>query len=389
MLSRIRFLTAGESHGPALAVIVEGLPANMPLTAAEIDRELARRQCGYGRGGRMKIERDRVQIVSGVRLGNTLGGPVAMLIGNRDWENWRAVMQSAPGPAAEPATTPRPGHADLPGALKFGFQDVRNVLERASARETAARTAAGAVARKLLALCGVRIYSRVTGIGPVTDETAFHPPRGRRRIEQSPLRCLDPAAETAMIGQVDRARENGDTLGGVFEVIVSGLPVGLGSCTQWDLRLDGRLAQALMSIQGVKGVAVGAGFAAAVLPGSVVHDEIFHSPGRGFHRRTNRAGGLEGGMTNGELLVLRGAMKPIASLTRPLASADLLTGQPVAALRERSDVCAVPAAGVVGEAMTALVLADALLEKYGGDSLAEIRARCPVRRGPAAGGVGR
>ena len=378
-MRKIRFLTAGESHGPALMVILEGIPAGLPLTKAEIDRDLVRRQQGFGRGGRMAIEKDEVEILSGLRRGLTLGTPVGLMVRNRDWENWKEVMAAEPGgPEAKPVTTPRPGHADLSGALKFGFQDIRNVIERASARETAARVAAAAVVKKLLLTFGIDVYSRVVQIGKVCDHSEFHPPKGLEVIENSRLRCFSAVAEAKMVDLINQARENGDTLGGVFEVKSTGLPVGLGAYTQWDLRLDGLLAQALMSIPGVKGVEIGEGFRLASLFGSKAHDEIFHGPEKGFYRKTNRAGGLEAGVTNGQPLIVRAAMKPISTLGQPLTTVDIISRKPATAIKERSDVCAVPAAGIVGEAMVAFVLADAFLEKFGGDSIEEIKERYSV-----------
>ncbi len=374
-MRRIRFLTAGESHGPALLVIIEGLPAGLSVTREEIDADLARRQRGFGRGGRMAIEKDRVEILAGVRKGKTLGSPVALLVRNRDWENWKEVMAVEPGEEGFALTAPRPGHADFAGSIKFGFGDIRNVIERASARETVARVAAGAVVKKMLALFGINLYSRVIQIGSVKDNSAFSPPDGYQTIEESILRCLSPSAEAKMVALIKQAKENGDSLGGIFEVKATGLPVGLGSYTQWDLRLDGLLAQALLSIPGVKGVEIGDAFHSATLFGSQVQDEIFYSSEKGFYRKTNRAGGLEGGVTNGQMLVIRAAMKPISSLSRPLSTVEITTRQPTQAHKERSDICAVPAAAVVGEAVTALVLADAFLEKFGGDSIAEIKSR--------------
>ena len=371
----LRFLTAGESHGQMLVVIVEGLPADLPLVAEDVDRDLARRQLGYGRGGRMRIEHDHAQIIAGVRHGRTLGSPVALLVPNRDWPNWQERMAVAPGPAIEPVTRVRPGHADLAGALKYGQRDVRNVLERASARETAARVAAGAIARCLLGQAGVDVRSYTVAIGGQTARTQPRSKADWEHVEGSPLRCPDAEAEKGMIAAIDAAREAGDTLGGVFAVEATGVPIGLGSYVHWDRRLDGRLAQALMSIPSVKGVEVGAGFAAAALAGSRVHD-VFRSPtdkARPWARQSNNAGGLEGGVSNGEAIVLHAACKPIPTLGNPLPSLDLVSGQPVAAHHERSDVCVVPAAGVVGEAMVCLVLADALLEKFGGDNLAELK----------------
>ncbi len=373
----MRFLTAGESHGPALVAIIEGLPADLTLDLTLVDRDLARRQGGWGRGGRMKIESDRVQVLSGLRFGRTLGSPLALLIGNRDFDNWRDKMAPVgERPAGLAALTrPRPGHADLPGALKYGHRDLRDVLERASARETAARTAVGAVARQLLAAFGISVIGHVVAVGPVSAR----PWQGDQAdlaaaAEASPVRCADAAAAEAMIRQIDRAREEGDSLGGVVEVLAFGVPVGLGSHVHWDRRLDGRLAAALMSIPAIKGVEVGGGFALAALPGSAVHDEIAYSAQRRYHRLTNRAGGLEGGITNGEALVLRAAMKPIPTLYRPLQSVDMETREQLPAAVERSDVCAVPAAAVVAEAAVAWELACALREKFGGDSVTEMRA---------------
>jgi chorismate synthase len=372
-----RFLTAGESHGEALTAIIEGLPAGLPLSEADIDADLARRQRGYGRGGRMKIERDHAHISSGVRWGVTLGSPLTLTIQNRDWENWKdtmAVGDPPPGTAAKAVTRPRPGHADLAGAMKYGHRDIRNVLERSSARETTARVAVAGVARRLLREFGITILSHVTEIGPVRigslalawDEIA-------QRAEASEVRCADPQAERGMIEAIDAAKGKGDTLGGVFEVVAVGCPVGLGSYVHWDRKLDGRLAQAFCSIHAIKGAEVGMGFEAARRPGSEVHDEILFDAAGGFTRGTNSAGGLEGGVTNGQPVVVRAAMKPISTLRRPLRSVDLETKEAVEAVVERSDVCAVPAAGVVGEAMMAIVLAEAFLAKFGGDSVDEIR----------------
>jgi chorismate synthase len=372
-----RFLTAGESHGEGLTAVIEGLPAGLPLTEADIDTDLARRQRGYGRGGRMKIERDHAHISSGVRWGVTLGSPLALSIQNRDWENWKdtmAVGDPPAGTAAKAVTRPRPGHADLAGAMKYGHRDIRNVLERSSARETTARVAVAGVAKRLLREFGITILSHVSEIGGVRigplalpwDEIA-------RRAEESEVRCADPEAERAMIEAIDAAKGKGDTLGGVFEVVAVGCPVGLGSYVHWDRKLDGRLAQAFCSIHAIKGAEVGMGFEAARRPGSEVHDEILLDPSGGFTRGTNSAGGLEGGVTNGQPVVVRAAMKPISTLRRPLRSVDVETKSAVEAVVERSDVCAVPAAGVVGEAMMAIVLAEAFLAKFGGDSLDEIR----------------
>lgn len=381
----IRFLTAGESHGPALVVILEGIPAGLPLDFERINRELKRRQGGYGRGRRMAIESDQAEILSGVRRGETIGGPIAMTIRNRDWANWQHTMSLAPDPPSDAGgahraavTRPRPGHADLAGVAKFGRADIRDVLERASARETAARVAAGAIARQLLDAAGIRLTSHVFAVGtarlPADAEVSFA--RAAALPDDGPLRCVDKRVEAAMIAEIDAAREAGDTRGGAFEVIATGVPPGLGSYTQWDRKLDGRLAQALMSIPAIKAVGVGLGPDAAFRPGSRVHDEILPDVTgtrvTGIARPTNRAGGLEGGVTNGEDVRVSAWMKPISTLMRPLRSVDVTTMTEAAAAIERSDVCAVPAAAVVGEAMVALVLAGALLEKFGGDSMAAL-----------------
>src|SRR3990167_49202 len=372
-----RFLTAGESHGEALVAVIDGVPAGLPLAEAQIDEDLARRQRGYGRGGRMKIERDRVHILSGVRWGATLGSPITLQIVNRDWENWKATMSVAPpepGVAQKQVTRPRPGHADLAGAMKYGHHDIRNVLERSSARETTARVAVAGVAKRLLAEFGISILSHVTEIGGLRIGPLELPwEEIKRRAEASELRCADPTVERAMIEAIDRAKATGDTLGGVFEVVALGCPVGLGSYVHWDRKLDGRLAQAFCSIHAIKGAEIGRGFEAARRPGSQVHDEILFDRDTGFSRRTNSAGGLEGGVNHGQPLSVRAVMKPIATVRRPLQSVDLETKEVVEAVVERSDVCAVPAAGVVGEAMMAITLAQAVLEKFGGDSLEEIR----------------
>ncbi len=396
----IRFTTAGESHGRALVAILEGIPAGLPLLADDVDRELKRRMMGYGRGARMTIERDEVQLLAGVRAGETLGSPIALLIRNRDWENWADVMApepDAPGaPRARRVTRPRPGHADLVGVLKYDREDARDVLERASARETAARTAAGAVCRRLLTAFGVEIGSHVVELGAVrAPERTELPAPLNAAADESPVRCLDAATSEAMVAAVDAATAAGDTLGGVVEVVARGVVLGLGSYVSWDRKLDGRLAAAMMSIPAVKGVEVGAGFDAARRPGSLVHDEIEagqEPESGGFARRTNRAGGLEGGVTTGSPLVLRVAMKPISTLRKPLDTVSLESGAPARAQSERADITAVPAAGVVAEAMAALVLADAMSEKFGGDSLAEMRANYDAyverisRRRPAADG---
>jgi chorismate synthase len=385
----LRFLTAGESHGRALVVIVEGMPAGLPLTEDALARDLARRQLGYGRGRRMSIERDRAEILSGVRRGETIGSPIALLIHNKDWANWQHTMsleaeppEPAGGARRPPVTRPRPGHADLAGGLKYGREDLRDVLERASARETAARVAAGGVARALLRRYGIDIASHVTTIGGarIPDAGAVTFARAAAISDEDDLRCVDEGAAAAMRQAIDQAREAGDTVGGAFEVIGHGVPPGLGSYVQWDRKLDGRLSQALMSIPAIK--AVGFGCAASVdsLPGSKVHDEIVASPGRssgtvpGLSRPTNNAGGLEGGVTNGEDVRVTVWMKPISTLMKPLRSVDLATMTESPATIERSDVCAVPAAAVVGEAAVAFVLADAWLEKFGADSVAEIDA---------------
>lgn len=383
-MRRISFRTAGESHGRALTALLEGIPAGLSLQMErDVDPELKRRQGGYGRGRRMQIESDRAELLSGVRLGETLGSPIAMVIWNRDWENWTVAMSPLPAPegtnpkALRPHYLPRPGHADLVGVFKYDRRDVRDVLERASARETTARVACGAVAKKLLADFGVRIGSHVVSIGDVEAEVREVPADLNAAADRSPVRCLDAEAAARMMAAIDRAKERGDTLGGVFEVVVTGLPVGLGSHVSWDAKLDGRLAGAVMSIQAIKGVELGIGFEGARRPGSEVHDPIVRAEEKlragGIGRASNRAGGLEGGVTTGEPLTIRAAMKPISTLRRPLPSVDLRDGTPGEAAVERSDVCAVPAAAVVGEAMVALVLADAFLEKFGGDSMGEVR----------------
>ena len=374
----IRFLTAGESHGPVLTAVVEGFPAGLPVTATHIDEQLKRRQGGYGRGGRMKIESDRVAILSGIRGGYTLGSPISLSIENRDWANWREIMDPGTGAllAERVVTRPRPGHADLPGAIKYGHRDMRNVLERSSARETAARVAAGALARRLLEELGVRVVGLVTAIGQVQSNPGELPPEQLAGMAAaSELYCPDTIAEKEMIKAIDKAREDGDSLGGVFEIRVYGLPPGVGGFAQWDRRLDGRLAGALMGIQAIKGVEVGLGFEAAAMPGSQVHDDIFYSGERGYYRKSNGAGGIEGGMTNGETVVVRAAMKPIPTLYKPKQSVDIETKEVFVASVERSDVCAVPAACVVGEAAVAWEIAGACLEKFGGDTLAEIKER--------------
>jgi chorismate synthase len=378
----LRFLTAGESHGRALVVILEGLPAGLPIDSDAITHELRRRQGGYGRGRRMAIESDRADILSGVRAGQTLGGPVAMMIENRDWPNWQYTMRQtvdappdAGGAKRAPVTRPRPGHADLAGGAKYERDDLRDILERASARETAARVAAGALARQLLEHAGVRLASHVFRIGSVgaSDPLAITFAQAAAIDPDGPIRSADRSLEEAMIAEIDLAREAGDTLGGAFEVLATGVPVGLGSYVQWDRKLDGRLAQALMSIPAIKAVGIGAGPIVAERPGSRVHDEMVpaddDSRTTGIARPTNNAGGLEGGVTNGEDLRVSAYMKPISTLMKPLRSVDLTSMEPAPAAIERSDVCAVPAAAVVGEAMVAFVLADALLERFGGDTM--------------------
>ncbi|TMK75036.1 MAG: chorismate synthase [Actinobacteria bacterium] len=370
-MATLRFTTAGESHGPGLVAIVEGLPAGLELDRERIDSDMARRQLGHGRGGRMKIESDSVEIRAGVRHGKTLGSPVAVLVANRDYANWVDRMNPWPVDAqVEEVHTPRPGHADLAGLLKFGHDDIRNVLERASARETAARVAAGALAKELLRAFGVQVFSHVVQIGSVAaPERDDLTPEDFAEVDDSPVRCLDAAAGEAMVAEIDRLRKANESLGGVFEVRAFGLVPGIGSHTSWEDRLDGRLAQAFVSVQAVKGVSVGEAWEVAGRPGSESHDEIFFSEEKGWHRETNRAGGVEGGMTNGEALVVRGALKPISTLTKPLRSVDTETKEPAQALRERTDSTVVPAAGVVAEAMTALVLASGYREKFGGDHI--------------------
>ena len=370
----LRFLTAGESHGPALVAILEGLPAGLQLSAEDIDSQLRRRQKGYGRGGRMKIESDHVRILSGIRHGYTLGSPLAMVIENRDWQNWRERMkQEKTSKPVEWVTRPRPGHTDLAGCLKYGHDDIRNVLERASARETAARTAVGATAQRLLEEFGIAVGNQVVRIGSVTaDLSGMDWPAAMERAAESPVGCADPEAEKAMMAEIDRAGEEGDTLGGICEIRVTGCPSGLGSHVHWDRRLDTRLAGALMSIPAVKGIEIGMGCEAAALPGSAVQDEIEHD-GRRFTRRTNRAGGIEGGISNGQEIILRAAMKPLPTLGKPLDTVDVDTKEPAGAIRERADVCAVPAMGVIAEAVTAFEIARALCEKLGGDSLSEMK----------------
>jgi chorismate synthase len=378
----LRWLTAGESHGPSLVAILEGLPAHVRVTTAEIQESLARRRLGYGRGARMKFEQDEVSITGGVRHGETMGGPVAIQVGNTEWPKWEQVMSADPvdevklGALARnaPLTRPRPGHADLAGMQKYDFDEARPILERASARETAARVALGRVAANFLEQAvGVRIVSHVVGLGGVQAPAGLVPgPDDVARLDEDPVRCLDPDASKAMVAAIDQAHRDGDTLGGVVEVVVHGLPPGLGSHVHWDRRLDARLAGALMGIQAIKGVEVGDGFELAATPGSLAHDEIVPTAD-GIRRVSGRSGGTEGGMTTGEVLRVRAAMKPIATVPRALRTVDVTTGQEAVAHHQRSDVCAVPAAGIVAEAMVALVLAEAVLEKFGGDSVGETR----------------
>ena len=377
----LRFMTAGESHGPGLTAILEGMPSGLAIDPAAVDAELARRQAGYGRGGRMRIEKDRAEFTGGVRHGRTLGSPIAVHIPNLDFEHWRDAMAPfghAPVPAKRVVTAPRPGHADLAGGAKHGFRDLRDVLERASARETAARVAVGAIARQLLEAFGVSIVSHVRTLGPVTsvvrvpEDCAWSEVRARAAAND--LGCLDAGSYAEMVRAITAAKERGDTLGGVVEVAALGLPVGLGSHVHWDRKLDGRIAQALMSIQAVKGVEIGPAFENATLPGSAVHDAVHKDASGRMCRSQNRAGGLEGGITNGEPLVARVAMKPLSTLMKPLDTVDIQSGKATQAAVERSDVCAVTACGVVAEAMLALALADAWLEKFSGDSVDEVRA---------------
>jgi chorismate synthase len=378
----LRWLTAGESHGRALVAICEGMPAGVEITTADVAAALARRRAGYGRGARMKFEQDEVEITAGVRHGRTLGGPVAITVANSEWLKWQTVMSPDPVPADElagqarnePLTRPRPGHADLAGMQKYGHDDARPVLERASARETAARVAIGEVARRFLAQAlGAEVLSHVVTLGGISVAAGTLPgPGDQETVDADPVRCLDAAASAAMVAEIDAARKDGDTLGGVIEVVVHGLPPGLGSHVHGDRRLDARLAGAMMSIHAIKGVEIGDGFASAATRGSQAHDEIEPAPG-GVRRLTNRAGGIEGGMSTGNPIRVRAAMKPISTVPRALATVDIRTGEPARAINQRSDVTAVPAAGVVAEAMAALVVADAVLEKFGGDSVAETR----------------
>ena len=381
-MGQFRFLTGGESHGKGLVAIAEGMVADLPLAEGYINKELRRRQWGYGRGPRMKIEEDRVEIMAGVRYGLTTGSPIALFITNRDWQNWQEQLSICPvQKEAEPVTCPRPGHADLAGVIKYGLQDIRPVMERASARETAARVAVGAIARKLLEELGTVIHSHTVGIGQCHCERSEAISRSINwaKVEASPVRCANAKLEKAMMAAIDEAKADGDTLGGVFEVIATGVPIALGSHVSWDRRLDGRIGRAMMSINAIKAVEIGAGFALAGLKGSQAHDVIEPNPrgkakGLPWRHTSNRAGGIEGGMSNGEDIVVKAAVKPIATLASPLPSIDLRSGKKVKAHYERSDICVVPAAGVIGEAMLAIVLADACLEKFGGDNLKETLA---------------
>jgi len=388
----LRYLTAGESHGKALVTILDGMPAGLSISTDLINADLKRRQQGYGRGGRMQIEQDRVEIISGIRFGQTMGTPITLQISNRDWENWQTAMQTEgletlpekvtvnkAGTIKEVpvcVTKPRPGHADLVGGIKYRHNDLRNVLERASARETAVRVAVGAVAKRLLAEFGIEVLGHVVAIGGIkASNEAMSIAELRKRIDVSSLCCADPVAETMMRQRIAAAKATGDTLGGIFEVIVENVPLGLGDFDQWDRKIDGILAQALMSIQGIKGVEVGKGFMLAEMPGSAVHDALYYHAARGYYRQSNSAGGIEGGMTNGERIILRAAMKPIPTLYRPLPTVDIATKEPCVAAIERSDVCAVPAAAVVGEAVVAFAIAREFLIKFGGDSVQEIKER--------------
>jgi chorismate synthase len=382
-MTTLRYITAGESHGKALSGILEGIPSGLLLSSEDIDGDLQRRQGGYGRGGRMKIESDHAEIISGVRWGKTIGSPVTVLVENRDFKNWSEGMSSDPAfeGSIPPVTKPRPGHADLTGAIKYDHHDVRNILERSSARETAMRVALGAIAKKFLSVFNINIGSFVVQIGKVEMQDTVYRIQDAKNLlsffekaERSPVRCPDAAASKRMVGIINKAIKEGNSLGGIFEVYVIGAPVGLGSHIQWDRKLDGRLAQAVMSIQAIKGVEIGLGFEMGKRFGSEVMDEILYNQGpRIFNRKTNNAGGIEGGMTNGMPIILRAAMKPIPTLRKPLRSVDIVTKGPIKAAYERSDICAVPAAAVVGEAMSALTIADAFLEKFGGDNMAEVK----------------
>lgn len=375
----LRFLTAGESHGPGLVTVVEGLPKGLEVDVDGLAAELARRRHGYGRGKRMSIEQDEIEIMGGVRHGKTLGSPVAVLIRNTEWPRWQEIMAPGPGSTGNEVTRPRPGHADLAGMIKYETDDARDILERASARETAARTAAGYLAKSLLSVCGVGIVSHVVSIGDIVAKRIFAGPDDGARADGDPVRCLDSQASSLMMEAIDRATESKDTLGGVFEVVAHSVPIGIGSHVHYDRRLDGLLAGAVMSIPAIKGVEIGEGFEAAATPGSRAHDEIIKVDG-GIGRASNRAGGIEGGMSNGQAIRVRGAMKPISTLMQPLRTVDMSTREPDQAVRERSDVCAVPAAAVVAEQMVAWVLADELCRKFGGDTVDQLRAALDVHR---------
>jgi chorismate synthase len=381
-MGHFRFLTAGESHGKGLVAIVEGMVADLPLEQRYINKHLKRRQLGYGRGSRMKIEHDKAEIMAGVRYGLTTGNPIALFVANRDWHNWQQELSVSPvDREVEPVTCPRPGHADLAGVTKYGLQDIRPVIERASARETAARVAAGTIARRFLEEFGITIHSYTAAIGRHHWEPPKISSMNWRQVEASPVHCANARVEQAMVTAIDEAKADGDTLGGVFEVIATGVPIGLGSYVSWDRRLDGRISRGIMSINAVKGVEIGAGFALAGLRGSQAHDIIkpdrrSRAKGLPWRHATNRAGGIEGGISNGEDIVVKAGVKPIATLTSPLRSIDLRTEKATKAHYERSDVCIVPAAGVIGEAMMAIVLADACLEKFGGDNLKETLRNC-------------
>ena len=368
-----RFMTAGESHGPCLTAIIEGIPAGLEIDIHQINRDLARRQQGFGRGGRMKIEKDTAKILSGVRFKQTLGSPITLTVENRDWENWEDRMSATGSPSGDPVVGARPGHADLTGVLKYNRQDIRDILERASARETAARVAVGALSKQLLAACGMKVTSHVTCIGGISIQTES---RDFQYINEhrnaSDLGCIDPEAEIKMREKILQTKEQGDTLGGIFEVLVENPVPGLGSHIQWDRRLDAKMASAFMSIPAIKGVEIGDGFAYAYQSGSESHDEIYHNADKGYYRLTNHAGGIEGGMSNGELLIVRAAMKSIPTLMKPLASVNIATKEKTLASTERSDVCAVTAAAVVGEAMASIVLAELVIEKFGGDNMQDL-----------------
>lgn len=376
----LRFLTAGESHGPGLVTIVEGLPAGIPVSTEGIGLELARRRLGYGRGRRMLLEEDKLEILGGVRFGVTLGSPVAVVIRNTEWPKWQEEMSAEPGESRRPLQTPRPGHADLAGMIKYETRDARDILERASARETAARTIVGYLAKQLLAAIDVQIVSHVVAIGGAQSEaTAIARPEDQTAIDESPVRALEPADADAMVAAIEQAKADRNTLGGVFEVLVYGLPVGVGSHVHWDRRLDAALAEALVSIQAIKGVEIGDAYEVAATPGSLAHDEIYHD-GAGFTRITNRAGGLEGGMSIGDVIRVRAAMKPISTVMRPLDTVNVATKQAEKAFRERSDVCAVPAAAIVGEQMVAYVIAREVQRKFGGDTVADLQAAVSAYR---------